>query len=82
MEKATLFVEEHNLHRLKLFGNFTSCDIRVYIQDLTVWRFSKTGEDRERTSANGSLDGALVDLCDLAHETVLILVKVVCTEHA
>jgi hypothetical protein len=40
VEEAILLIREDYLHRLELFGKFSSCNTSVDTEDLAVWRLS------------------------------------------
>ena len=77
VEHATLVVEEDNLERLDLLGKLACSNVGIDVENLTGIGLGETGENRKGASADGSLDGTLVDLCDLSDETVLVLVEIV-----
>lgn len=77
MEETALLIQEHNLEWLELLCQFTRGNVGINIQDLSRLGFGQASENRECACTDGSLKGALVDLCDLSDETVRVLVKVV-----
>lgn len=77
VEHSAFIVQEDDLQGLELLGQLTGSDIGVDVQDLACVGFGQAGEDGEGTGPDGSLNGTLVDLCDLANETVLVLVEII-----
>lgn len=67
---------------LEYSGEFSGGNISVDIQHLTVLGLRQTGQDRQTSGSDGSLDRSLVDRCDLSNETVLFLVQVGGSEDA
>ena len=82
MEQAAFLVEENDLHRLELFGELSSGNVSVDIEDLTSLGFGQAGKDRQSTSTDRLLQRTLVNPADLSYEAVLLLVQVVCGENA
>lgn len=63
-------------------GELTGGNVGVDVQNLTFSVLSQTGQDRQASCLNGSLDGRLVDTGNLADETILGLIEVVGGENA
>lgn len=63
-------------------GELTGGNVGVDVQNLTFSVLSQTGQDRQASCLNGSLDGCLVDTGNLADKTILGLIKVVGRENA
>lgn len=82
MHKPSLLVEIYDLERLNDSCELTGGDVSVNVENLTIIGLCKTGEDGKSASTDTSFDGSLVNLCDLADELVLVLVKVVCGKDA
>jgi hypothetical protein len=77
MEHATLLVEKDYFKWFELFCELSGSDIGVDVQNLTVWRFRKTGEDREGTSPDRCLQGPFIDFCDFTYKAILVAVEVI-----
>ena len=82
MEQPTLLIQVHNLQRLNLLRQLTSGDISIHIQDLSFRGLGQAAQDRQCARPDRRLDRALVDLRDLAYESVLVAVEVVGGEDA
>ena len=82
VEETALLVDENDLERLELLCELSGGNVGIDVQDLTVCALRERGENGQRASTNGSLDGPLVDARDLADEAVLGAVEVVGGEDA
>ena len=82
MEQTPFLIQVHNLQRLYLLRQLTSGNISIHIQDLSFRGLGQAAQDRQSARPDRRLDRALVDLRDLAYESVLLAVEVVGGEYS
>ena len=80
VEHASFIVQEDNLHWFELLSEFTRCNVGIDIQDLTIGRLRKTGQNRKCACTDRSLDRPFVDFGNLSNETIFLFFQVVSTE--
>lgn len=82
MVQTALLVEVDDLERLQNLGQLTGSNIGIDIEDLTILRLREGGEDGKTSILDGALDWLLVDIVNLADETIFLLVKIASGEGA
>lgn len=76
MIKSTLLTQVNDLERFKNFGEFSSSDISVDVENLTFCGLGEGSENRESSSTNRSLDRFFVDRSDATDVSVTRLIEV------
>lgn len=76
MIKSTLLTQVNDLERFKNFGEFSSSDISVDVENLTLCGLGEGSENRESSSTNRSLDRFFVDRSDATDVSVTRLIEV------
>ena len=77
MEKTALVVQEDNLQRFKLLGEFTSSNVGVYVENLTFFGLCQAAQDGKSACTYRCFDRAFVNLSDFSNKTVLLAIEIV-----